>query len=159
MVGGEEREGKMYGKSNMEIYNTICKIDSQWEFAVWLRELKQGLCDNLEGRDGEGDGRDIQKKGDMGVPMTKSWCMTENHKILQSKYPSIKKLKWQKIVPFTKGIKYLEINLTKEVKDLESEIIRHCWKKLKKTPKKKKKGKIFCAHELEELTLSSVHVA
>ena len=24
----------MYGKSNMETYITICKIDSQWEFAV-----------------------------------------------------------------------------------------------------------------------------
>ena len=33
-VGGEEGEREMYGKSNMEIYNTICKIDSQWEFAV-----------------------------------------------------------------------------------------------------------------------------
>ena len=22
---------------------TICKIDRQWEFAVWLRKLKQGL--------------------------------------------------------------------------------------------------------------------
>ena len=32
--GGEEREGEMYGESNMEIYNTIYKIDSQWEFAV-----------------------------------------------------------------------------------------------------------------------------
>ena len=41
----------------MEIYNTICKIDSQREFAVWLRELKQGLCDNREGWDGEGGGR------------------------------------------------------------------------------------------------------
>ena len=39
----------MYGKSNMETYITICKIDSQWEFAVWLRKLKQGLCINLEG--------------------------------------------------------------------------------------------------------------
>ena len=27
-------EGEMYGKSNMETYITICKIDSQWEFAV-----------------------------------------------------------------------------------------------------------------------------
>ena len=35
--GGDEAEGEMYGESNMEIYNTICKIDSQWEFAVWLR--------------------------------------------------------------------------------------------------------------------------
>ena len=40
---GEEEEGEMYGDSNTEIYNTICKIDSQQEFAV--RELKQGLCD------------------------------------------------------------------------------------------------------------------
>ena len=31
--GGEDGEGKMYGESNMEIYNTICNIDSQWEFA------------------------------------------------------------------------------------------------------------------------------
>ena len=36
-------------ESNMETYIAICKIDSQWEFAIWLRELKQGLCNNLEG--------------------------------------------------------------------------------------------------------------
>ena len=47
-------EGEMHGKSNMETYITICKIDSQWEFAVWLRKLKQGLCINLEVWDGEG---------------------------------------------------------------------------------------------------------
>ena len=29
MGGGEKGEGEMYGESNMEIYNTICKIDSQ----------------------------------------------------------------------------------------------------------------------------------
>ena len=33
---------------------TIRKIDSQWEFAVWLRKLKQGLCINLKGWYGEG---------------------------------------------------------------------------------------------------------
>ena len=27
-------EVEMYGESNMQIYNTICKINSQWEFAV-----------------------------------------------------------------------------------------------------------------------------
>ena len=32
--GGEEGEGELYGESNMDIYNTICKIDSQWEVAV-----------------------------------------------------------------------------------------------------------------------------
>ena len=36
-------EVEMYGESNMETYITICKIDSQWEFAVCLMELKQGL--------------------------------------------------------------------------------------------------------------------
>ena len=36
---------------------TICTVASQWEFAVWLRKLKQGLFINLEGWDGEGDGR------------------------------------------------------------------------------------------------------
>ena len=50
----------MYGKSNMETYITICKIDSQWEFAVWLRQLKQGLCITLERWDGEGDAREVQ---------------------------------------------------------------------------------------------------
>ena len=47
-------KGEMYGKSNMETYITISKIHSQWEFAVWLRKLKQGLCINLEVWDGEG---------------------------------------------------------------------------------------------------------
>ena len=50
----------MYGKSNMETYITICKIDSQLEFAVWLRELKQGLCITLDGWDGEGGGGRVQ---------------------------------------------------------------------------------------------------
>ena len=48
--GHEERggEGGMYGESNMETYITICKIESQQEFAVCLRKLKQRLCINLE---------------------------------------------------------------------------------------------------------------
>ena len=37
----------------MVTYITICKIDSQGEFAVWLRKLKQGLFINLEGWDVE----------------------------------------------------------------------------------------------------------
>ena len=57
----------MYGKSNTETYITICKIDGQREFAVWLRKLKQGLCINLEGWDGEGDGKEVQKLGGGGI--------------------------------------------------------------------------------------------
>ena len=48
----------MYGNNNMETHIAICKIDGQQEFAVWLRKLKPGLCINLEGWDGEGDGRE-----------------------------------------------------------------------------------------------------
>ena len=65
-------EGEVYGRSNMEIFITICKVDSQWEFAVWLRTLKQELCINLEGWDGEGDGTEVQKGGDICIPMTDS---------------------------------------------------------------------------------------
>ena len=73
----------MYGESNMEIYNTICKIDSQWEFAVLLRSLKQGFCDNIEGWNGEGDWREVRERGEVGVPMADfCLCMTENHKVL-----------------------------------------------------------------------------
>ena len=62
----------MYGESNMETYITICKIDSQWEFAVWLRKLKQGFSINLEGWDGQGDGREVQEGSNINRPMADS---------------------------------------------------------------------------------------
>ena len=62
----------MYAKSNMETYITICKIDSQREFAVWLRKLKQGLCINLEGWDGAGVGRGVPKGRDICIPIADS---------------------------------------------------------------------------------------
>ena len=62
----------MYGKNNMETCITICKMDSQWEFSVWLRKLKHGLCINLARWDGEGDGKEVQKGGDLWIPMADS---------------------------------------------------------------------------------------
>ena len=62
----------MYEESNMETYITICKIDSQWEFAVCLRKPKEGLCINLEGWDGEGEGKQVQKGGNICLPMADS---------------------------------------------------------------------------------------
>ena len=52
----------MYGKSNMETYIIICKIDNQQEFAVWLRKLKQGLCINLEWWDGREMGQRFKRE-------------------------------------------------------------------------------------------------
>ena len=40
--GERGEEGAMYGKSDMETYITICKIDRQWEFAMWLRKSNRG---------------------------------------------------------------------------------------------------------------------
>ena len=54
-------------------YITVCKIDSKWEFALWHREPNPVLCDNLEGWDGVGDGREIQEGGDTCIPVTDSY--------------------------------------------------------------------------------------
>ena len=56
----------------METYITICQIDSQREFAVWLRKLKQVLCINIEGWGGVGDGKEVQKRGDICIPIADS---------------------------------------------------------------------------------------
>ena len=47
--GDRGREGEMCGKSNRETCITICKIDSQWEFAVCLRKLKTEALYQLRG--------------------------------------------------------------------------------------------------------------
>ena len=59
----------MCGKSNMDTY---IKIDIQREFAVCLRKLKQGLCFNLKGWEGEGGGKEFQEEGDICIPMADS---------------------------------------------------------------------------------------
>ena len=56
----------------METYITICKIDSQQKFAACLRKLKQGLCINLEGWEGEGNGREGQQGGAICIPIADS---------------------------------------------------------------------------------------
>ena len=72
MVTASGGKKERYRESNMETYITVNKIDSQWKFAVWLRELKLGLNNSLEGWDGERGRRDVQLWGDMGKPMADS---------------------------------------------------------------------------------------
>ena len=52
--------------------HSICKIDSQREFAVWLRKLKQGLCINLEGVGWGQNRREVQKGGDICISIADS---------------------------------------------------------------------------------------
>ena len=53
----------MYGESNMETYITIHKIDSQWEFAMWLRKLKQGSVPTWRGGVGREMGGRFKTEG------------------------------------------------------------------------------------------------
>ena len=51
----------------METYITIYMIEN-----FCLREFKQALFINLEGWDGEGDGREVQEEGDICISMADS---------------------------------------------------------------------------------------
>ena len=63
-----ERVGRIERVALKHTSRTMCKMDSQWEFAVWHRELNLVPCDNLEGWDGMGGGREVQKRGDICIP-------------------------------------------------------------------------------------------
>ena len=52
----------MYRENNMESYIAICKIDSQWEFAVCLRKLR-GFISTLWGRMGREMGGRFKREG------------------------------------------------------------------------------------------------
>ena len=55
----------MYGESNMQTYMLPCVKQI-------LREVKPGLCHNLEGWSGERGLRDVHEGVDIGVPMADS---------------------------------------------------------------------------------------
>ena len=49
-------KGGMKWESSTETYIIICKIDSQWESAVWHKELNLVLCDYMVGWGGMSEG-------------------------------------------------------------------------------------------------------
>ena len=59
-------------QGSLETYMTMCKLHNQWESALWLTELKQGLGNNPERGAGVGGGREFQEGGDTGIPMAES---------------------------------------------------------------------------------------
>ena len=62
----------MYGKSNMETYITICKIDSQREFCYVAQETQTGALYQPRGMGWGGDEREVQKGEDICIPMADS---------------------------------------------------------------------------------------
>lgn len=84
-----EGEGGMSWESSIETYTLpYVKLDNQWKFAVWCRELKSGALwqSRRVGWDGRwevGGGREAQEGGDIHIPMADScWYMTETNTIL-----------------------------------------------------------------------------
>ena len=63
------------------------KIDSQQEFAVWLRKLTQGLCINLQGWDGEGSSKE------RGYMYTYGWFVL---RLERKQHNSVKQLSFSK---------------------------------------------------------------
>ena len=59
----------------IETHITMRSIESGWESVEWCGEPKPVLCDHLEEWDGEGDGREVQQGGGIGVPLTASWWL------------------------------------------------------------------------------------
>ena len=56
----------------METYITVCKLDSQRGICGVAQETQTGLCINIERWDGERDGREVQKGGNICIPMADS---------------------------------------------------------------------------------------
>ena len=54
------------------------------------KKLKQGLCMSLEGWDGEGDGREVQKGEDICVPMA------DRVEVARKQQSSVKQLSFNK---------------------------------------------------------------
>ena len=75
-----EGEVGMSWKSNIEAYTLpyIKYIAS----GHWLCDAM--LCDNLEGWDGVGAGREVEEGRDICIPMADScWCMAETNNIVK----------------------------------------------------------------------------
>ena len=63
----------MYGKSNVETYITIGKIEADGSLLYGSgNSNREGLCINLEVWDWEGDGREVRGRGDICIPMADS---------------------------------------------------------------------------------------
>ena len=63
----------MYGKSNMETYITMCKID-RYPTGIWClaQGTQTGALYQPSGWGGEEDGREVQKGGDRCTSMADS---------------------------------------------------------------------------------------
>ena len=81
----------------------ICEIDSQWEFAVCLKELKPGLCDNLEGWDGKIGGKHKREGMYVYIWMILEKEMATHSSILAWAIPWAQKPGWATVLGVSKS--------------------------------------------------------
>ena len=85
-----------WGERHGSINTTICKTDNQWKFAVWLRELKLGLCNNLERWEGVGGGREVQEEGNLWLIHVDVWQKPTQY--CKAVILLLKISKWQELI-------------------------------------------------------------
>ena len=78
---GEEGEGEISWESSMDSY-ILTYVNSQWGFAVWLKEIKWGLCNNLARWEWVEGGREIQEGKDLCTIMVNSYCYKAEIKLI-----------------------------------------------------------------------------
>ena len=82
-IKGQREDSLVWEKRYKVVPRVQARDDEGLNSSRYGKDQKEGNGDNLEGWNGEGDGRQVQEGWDMGVPMADScWCMKENHKIL-----------------------------------------------------------------------------
>ena len=61
--GAEEGGGEIYGESNVETYNTICKTDNQWALQYHSGNSSRYSVTSQRGRMGREMGRKFGREG------------------------------------------------------------------------------------------------
>ena len=78
---GEEGEGEISVESSMDAY-ILTYVNSRWRCVEWLREIKWGLCNNLERWEGAEGRRQIQEGKDICTPMVNSYWWKAELKLI-----------------------------------------------------------------------------
>ena len=70
-MGRREERERCMGRVTWKLTLSYVKLTAN-KSVVWLRKLQQGLCIDLAGWDGAGDGREIQMEGDICISVADS---------------------------------------------------------------------------------------
>ena len=84
-----EAQVRWMERAAWSIHTIICKVDGQWKFSAWLRELNPGLCNNLEEWERVGGGREVQECGNTCISSVQSLSHVQLCKPMNRSTPSL----------------------------------------------------------------------